>query len=405
MKTSFDRNRIDEQHLEELLGLESSKIGFYAEVKQKIQELEAANLHLWVKQNELQAVFDAIGDGLLIFDAEGIVQYQNERCPELFSGENLLGRSCAELFHPGRRSAHSECPVEGALRGERGQLALSTGPAGRPRYLETTATPIEGPQGRPPRARVFVRDVTEKRLQELHLVQVEKMSSIGVLAAGVAHEINNPLASVGLYAEALLRRMEEPPLQGTPGLEVFGEYLGVIVREAHRCKDIIDTLLSFSRKSEGSVSTVALNELVREVVELVEHRARQEQVGIQQDLGEELPPVLGDPAGLRQVVLNLTINALQAVTVKGPGRVLLSTRREPERIVLRVSDTGCGIPPETLDQIWDPFYTTKPVGQGLGLGLSVTYNIVRKHGGEISVESEMGAGSTFTVRLPVEAAP
>jgi PAS domain S-box-containing protein len=396
-----ERNPVDRPFLEQLLGLDSSKIGFYAEVKQKIQELESTNLDLWTKKNELQAVFNAIGDGVLIFDSDGIVQYRNDACPQIADGDTLLGKTCEDVFHPGHRLGRKSCPVEAALRGQSESISFTATVAGSTRHFEATATPILDPQGYPSRVLLLLRDVTEKRLQELQLLQAEKMSSIGVLAAGVAHEINNPLNSVSLYAEALLRRIgEEEGADAHP--DIFKDYLAVIVREAHRCKGIIESLLSFSRRSDGSMGPVDLNPLVKEVLELVRHKARYEAVEMLEDLVNGLPFVCGDPAGLRQVILNLTMNALQAI--EGRGQVVISTRSEEEGVTLCVRDSGCGIPQELLDQIWAPFFTTKPVGQGLGLGLSLTYNIVRKHGGEIVVDSEPGRGSVFTVRLPLAGA-
>jgi PAS domain S-box-containing protein len=399
------RSAISEASLERLLGLESSKIGFYSEVKQKIRELESTNLDLRTKKNELQAVFDAIGDGVAIFDARARVQVRNHVCPRLFPTETLVGKHCGEIFHTESPSDPEHCPVERALTGESCQVAFSVDRGGRQtHYFEATATPIEDPMGQPTRALIFLRDVTERRLQELLLLQAEKMSSVGVLAAGVAHEINNPLTSVGGYAEALLRRLRERPVPSDdPEWDVFPRYLEVIVREAHRCKAIIESLLSFSRKSDGAMGTVDLKALVHEVLQLLHHRARYEEVEISERIRPDLPPLRGDAAGLRQVVLNLVLNALQAI--EGSGAVEIQARQEGDLVLLEVRDTGCGIPQDVLEQIWDPFFTTKKVGHGLGLGLSVTYNIVRRHGGRIQVESRPGQGSKFTVSLPLQQEP
>ncbi len=395
------RNRVGQETLGRLLGLESSKIGYYAEVKQKIQELETINLDLRTKKNELQAVFDSIRDGVLVFGPDGRVQHFNHVCPALLQVEALSGTGCRNLFHPDRERAPDACPVERALRGDTCTVSFTTGEGPRTRFFEASAAPILDPFGRPARALVLLRDVTERRLREIQLLQAEKLSSVGLLAAGIAHEINNPLASVGLYAEALQRRFRESPeLARDPRLEDFPEYLAVIVREAHRCKAIIESLLSFSRRSDGSMGPVDLGALVREVLQLVGHRAQYEEVEIRTCFPSHLPPVRGDAAALRQVVLNLTLNALQAI--EGAGRVDIEARARGDRVALRVRDTGSGIPREHLDQIWAPFFSTKAVGQGLGLGLSVVYNIVMKHGGEVGVESEPGQGSTFTVLLPVD---
>ncbi len=393
------RRPIDENHLERLLGLESSKIGFYAEVKQKIRELEAINRDLRVRTNELQAVFGAIKDGLAVFDADGRLQYSNHVWAAIFPDSLLEPATCRRFFHPAAEGEPSDCPVSGALRGEAREASLTIeGPDGT-RYLETTATPIADADGRFARALVFLRDVTEKRLRELQLLQAEKLTSLGVLAAGVAHEINNPLNSVAGYAEALQRRLRDhPELASDPRLEDFPEYLEVIVREVYRCKGIIDSLLSFSRKSEHGSGPVDVRELIGEVVQLLGHMARYHDVDLRVDAAGPVPCVLGDPAALRQVILNLATNALQAVG-KG-GQVWLRTFPRGDSVVFEVEDNGPGIPGNLLERIWDPFFTTKGVGQGLGLGLSVSYNIVRRHRGEISVHSEVGRGTRFTVVLP-----
>ena len=396
------RTKIDESTLERLLGLDSSKIGFYSEVKQKIHELETANLGLRNKSSELQAVFDSIVDGILIYDNKGYVQHRNHVCPRLFPQQTLVGRHCRDLFHPDSDSAPQTCPVERALMGERVEISTtSTDPAGRMLYLDITATPIEDLLSDNSRALVFIRDVTEKRLQELQLVQAEKLSSIGILAAGVAHEINNPLTSVAGYAEALLRRFrDESTLSSDPRLEDFSRYLQVIIRESYRCKGIIDSLLSFSRKSDGSFCSVDLNGILQEVLELVRHKSRYEKIEVRTNLQDDLPAVNGDPSGLRQVFMNLLLNAHQAI--KDSGCVDITTAwTDTSTITVSIHDTGCGISRENLDQIWDPFFSTKEVGSGLGLGLAITYNIIKRHGGDIVVESTSGQGTTFTVRIPL----
>lgn len=393
------RSTVDEASLDRLLGLTSSKIGFYSEVKQKIQELEAANLGLRTKSRELQAVFDAISDGVAIYDSNGCVEHRNHICPGMFPVETLIGRPCGNLFHPETPSAE-HCPVERALKGESVQVSFTSSYSGSDtRYFDATVTPIEDGNGRH-RALMFLRDVTDRRSQELQLMQAEKMSSLGVLAAGVAHEINNPLTSVAGYAEALLRRFrDDPEFFRDERLDVFRKYLEVIMGETYRCKGIIDNLLTFSRKSDGSISRVNLNEMVQDVLDLVRFKTRYEHVEVIEQLQQDLPPVLGDGAGLRQVFMNLLLNAHQAI--KGAGVVEITTSHTDSMGVVQIKDSGCGIPPDQLSLIWNPFFTTKSVGQGLGLGLAITYNIVQRQGGEIHVESQQGKGSTFTVRLPL----
>ena len=226
------------------------------------------------------------------------------------------------------------------------------------------------------------------------------MSSIGVLAAGVAHEINNPLTSVAGYAEALQRRFrDDPSLVGDQRLLEFPKYLDVIVREVYRCKGIIESLLSFSRKSDGSFAQVDLNMIIGEVLELLQHKGRDERVTLVNNLRDPLPPVLGDASALRQVFLNLVMNAFQAIPESGTVR--LETDFNATEVVARVIDNGCGIEPGMLDQIWNPFFTTKGVGKGQGLGLAITYDIIEKHHGSIEVHSLKGVGSEFHVKIPL----
>ncbi|CAG0934043.1 partial two-component system, NtrC family, sensor kinase, partial [Planctomycetaceae bacterium] len=312
------------------------------------------------------------------------------------------GTSCQAMFHPDTPSLPQGCPVERALRGERVETSqVSVREGGKTRYVDITATPIKDALGEKDRALVFFRDVSEKRLQEMHLIQTEKMSAIGVLAPGLAHEINNPLTSVAGYAEALQRRFrDEPGLKDDFRLDVFPQYLDVIVRESYRCKGIIDNLLSFGRTSDGAFIAVDINGVLREILELLEHQPSYRQIHVATSLKEDLPPVLGDPSGLRQVCMNLLINAHQAITDGGTVEVTTDLA-DDDMVSVQIRDTGCGIPQETIERIWDPFFTTKKVGKGIGLGLALTYNIVKRHGGEISAESRNNEGSRFTVKLPV----
>ena len=392
--------RVGTLFIDSLLGLESSKIGFYSEVKQKIQELEAVNLGLRFKQMELQAIFDAISEGVVIYDSRKLVQHRNHVCPQIFPRETLVGTGCRALFHPESKLAPETCPVEKALAGQHCQWSFTASAEkhDRKQFFEVTATPIEDPGGGY-RALIFLRDVTQKRIQELNLLQSEKMSSIGFLAAGVAHEINNPINSVAGYAEALQRRLKScPDLLDDQRLEDFGPYLEVIVREVYRCKSIIDNLLSFSRKSDGGQGRVDLNAIIREVLQLLNHKSRYENILVREYMTEPLPVMHGDAGALRQVFLNLMLNAMQAIT--GDGTIEVSTRYAVGWLEASVTDDGSGIPAELIDQIWNPFFTTKTVGKGSGLGLALVYDIVKTHGGEIAVASTVGKGTEFIVRFP-----
>ncbi|WP_020676756.1 PAS domain-containing sensor histidine kinase [Geopsychrobacter electrodiphilus] len=369
---------------------------------QDITPRKQAESELRNKTNELQAIFDSIGDGIAVYDHTGMIQHHNLISPQLFPQEILPGKFCAEVFHPDKNHMPQLCPVELALKGERVDSCLALEREGQEtRQLEITATPIKDAQGEHNRALVFFRDVTAKRQQELHLIQTEKMSSIGVLATGIAHEINNPLTSVAGFAEALQRRFrEEPKLKEDLRLSDFPRYLEVIVRESYRCKGIIDHLLSFGRKSDGGPVKVEINIVLEEILELLKYLPGYQKIQVITRMSPDLPPVLGDPSGLRQVFMNLLVNAYHAID--GPGLVEVTTEpRDNEMIAVLVRDTGCGMAPNILERIWEPFFTTKEVGKGVGLGLALTYNIVKRYGGEIRLESKLGEGSQFTVLLPV----
>ncbi len=370
---------------------------------QDITERKQVEVRLRNKKNELQAIFDAVNDGVFVFDHNGSLQHFNHICEKFFPETVLTAGGCRDIFHPELAFSPNDCPVELALHGERVETSLVSVRDGHDtRYIDITANPIKDEFGEKTRALVFMRDVTLKRVQEMQLIQTEKMSSIGVLATGVAHEINNPLTSVAGYAEALLRRFrDEPTLAMDSRLNEFPKYLEVIVREAYHCKGIIGSLLNFGRKSDGLNYRVNLNDLLSETIELIKHQPNYGDMVVVAGLDENIPDILGDPASLRQVFMNLLINACHAI--KAGGRVeLVSTYAEQEHaVIIQVRDTGCGIAHEIIDRIWDPFFTTKDVGKGIGLGLALSYNIVKSHGGEISVKSSQGEGSQFTVRLPV----
>ncbi|HEY5672456.1 MAG TPA: PAS domain-containing protein [Malonomonas sp.] len=369
---------------------------------QDITSRKQAEVDLRNKTNEMQAIFDSIGDGIVVYDNVGTIQHHNLISPQLFPLQTLPGKTCRDIFHADAPYLPLICPVERALKGERVDTSLVVEREGQKScHLDITATPIKDALGEKNRALVFFRDVTEKRLQEMHLTQTEKMSSIGVLATGIAHEINNPLTSVAGFAEALQRRFrDEPELKADQRLDDFPHYLEVIIRESYRCKGIIDHLLSFGRKSDGIAVKVDINRALTEILELLKYQPNYQKVQVVSNLKSNLPRVLGDPSGLRQVLMNLLVNAHQAFD--GQGLIEVSTETAAGGMVaVVIRDTGSGIDPSIQERIWDPFFTTKEVGSGIGLGLALTYNIVKRCGGDIQLKSKPGEGSQFTVLLPV----
>lgn len=239
----------------------------------------------------------------------------------------------------------------------------------------------------------------ERALLDVRMLQSHKLASLGELTAGIAHEINNPLAIIGREAEWLQHLISTTePATGFPREELL-ESVGEVVVQVNRCREITQNLLSFARKMEPIFQRVDVNRLVEDMVKLVETETQGKGIEIIRDYQQTLHPIMTDPPGLRQVILNLLNNARQAI--EGKGRITIRTRAlEDGRVQIAVEDTGCGIPKEHLPRIFDPFFTTKAHGKGTGLGLSISHGLVDRLGGRIWVRSEPGLGSTFVVELP-----
>ncbi|WP_022662992.1 sensor histidine kinase [Paucidesulfovibrio longus] len=240
----------------------------------------------------------------------------------------------------------------------------------------------------------------QKDMMNEQVIEAGKLASLGELAAGIAHEINNPVAIMVEEAGWIQDLMEEEDLRAMENSQEVLRALGQIRTQGGRCKEITHKLLSFARKIDPTMKTVHINELIEEMAALSEQRARFANVHIVTELAEALPPIEASPSELQQVFLNLINNAIDAMDHEG-GQLKVTTRREENQVVISVSDTGQGIPKANLQKIFDPFFTTKAVGKGTGLGLSICYGIIQKMGGEISVSSVLDVGTTFHIRLPL----
>ncbi|MCZ6551727.1 MAG: ATP-binding protein [candidate division NC10 bacterium] len=240
-----------------------------------------------------------------------------------------------------------------------------------------------------------------RRSQDL-LLRQEKLASLGRLAAGLAHEINNPLSSVAGFAEALQRRAQAERLHELEKFQDVPEYLALIQQEVGRASAIVRRLLDFARQREPSFENLNLGSLIRETVALIRSQAVVTNKRIELNLPRNLPVVQADRHMLQQVFLNLLTNALDAI--EGEGEVRIAAFPAPGQVEVVLQDTGCGIPREHLARIFDPFFTTKDVGKGTGLGLAICQGILEQHGGSIEVRSDgLGTGTTVAVRLPVAA--
>jgi signal transduction histidine kinase len=232
-------------------------------------------------------------------------------------------------------------------------------------------------------------------LAQAQLVQSEKMAAFGQLGAGIAHEVKNPLAGILGYTQLSLRKVEaETPLH---------KNLLIIEKETKRCKEIIESLLKFARQEKYNLEAIDINHVIEDAADIVDHQLGINQVSLEKDLGQGLPHIRGNANQIQQVLMNLMINAQQAMD-GAPGIVTLSSRLlDTGQIELRVRDNGPGMNEEVKARLFEPFFTTKSAGKGTGLGLSVSFGIIKEHHGEIRIESEPGAGATFIITLPVEA--
>jgi two-component system, NtrC family, sensor kinase len=389
--------------LDDLIGVEYTRLGFFKELQQKIAELEVSNFELARRQRQIQAILDGISDVMVVLSLDFQIVSVNHEFIKVFGVSAPEGMQCYQVFRHAQRPCNS-CPVVSARDDNQicRHLAIYS-VAGKNRHFEITASPLRNPDGKPSLILILMRDVTlEKELQAKYY-QSQQMATIGVLAAGVAHEINNPLTAISGFAEGLRRRL--PRLQRKIDEELmddFGEYLGIILKECQRCQEIVQNLLTFGRQTTFEANSVDLNAVVKDTLKLLHNQLKHQRKDLVRVVVEEsLPLIRGDESQLKQVILNLLFNAFDATNEKGVI-ILRTYEHDQDWVVLSVEDSGLGIPSEHIDKLFEPFFTTKPVGKGVGIGLSTCYNIVHKHGGEILVESEVGKGSTFIVRLPRE---
>ena len=237
------------------------------------------------------------------------------------------------------------------------------------------------------------RESSLKKAQHA-LVQSEKMAAVGTLSAGLAHEVKNPLSAVLGYAQLSKRKLDQP--------EALEKHLDIIETETKRCNEIISNLMQFSRQEKGEHTQISVNDVVEKSMAIVDHQLSLKNVRIESELTGNMPQICGNANQLQQVLMNLMINAQQAIGDDG-GTVELATLHKSQSVLITVSDTGPGMDDEVAKKIFEPFFTTKPAGKGTGLGLSVTYGIIKDHGGEISVQRASSGGAKFVIELPLDA--
>ena len=368
--------------------LENARL--YRQLRDKADELDRM-------RSFNQNIVESLEDGVLVTDVDDRVVRWNSAMVRMYGvlAEDAIGRTLDELF---------EAPVVDAVRAARrgspdgatlSHLRLTTRGPEEPRALLVNATvaPLRSTDGLIAEAGgtiAMLADITSRVQMEEQLQISEKMASIGVLAAGVAHEVNTPLTGISSFTQMLL--------EGAAPDDPRTRLLEKIERQTFRAAKIVNSLLNLSRPAAAGLTErapVDVNTIIEDVLALLEHQLEIANIKVRRELAAGPVRVLGAEHTLQQVFLNLFLNARDAMP-RG-GWLSIATRQEDGRVITDVSDTGSGIAPENLARIYDPFFTTKATGQGTGLGLSITYGIVREHGGTLACESTVGQGTRFTV--------
>jgi two-component system NtrC family sensor kinase len=354
----------------------------YSSLEQKA--LEIARL-----KDFSENIVESLNVGVLAIDLGGIVESWNSRMEQLFGvvRQDAVGRQLHSLL-PGELA--SEIAVrkdEEQVTGIYKQRLLHQG-----KYLtlNVSITPLVSKSGERIGRLLLFDDVTQRERMEEQMSQTEKLTSLGLLAAGVAHEVNTPLAVISNYIQMLAKQMPE----GDPRQALIEK----IVKQTFRASEIVNNLLNFSRTGSAELSDIDVNRVVEETLSLVEHPLKTSQVQIVKQLGQTLPAVRGSANKLQQVFLNLFLNARDAMP--GGGMLEVRTAAHNGSVEIEIADTGAGIPREHIHRIFDPFFTTKATGRGTGLGLSISYGIIKEHSGKIDVRSTPGKGTSFHVEFP-----
>jgi len=368
-----------------------------AAIKRYIEQLAASKAVLEKSETKYRRIFEDSMDLIFVADHEGrlrdinpagvrMLGYDARR--SLMAAETLL--SILEDPHEGRELM-SETQARGFVKDR--ECALRTRSGGELAALLSMTVRLDA-AGRVTEYEGIVKDITQRKLMHRQLLQADRLASVGQLAAGVAHEINNPLGLILGYTQLLLRE--------APQAEAVEEDLQTIEKQTRNCKKIVEDLLNFARKSGTQMGAVNVNDALSAVIDVVRNQLELDSIVIQTQLDDDLPDIAGDSEKLKQVFMNLLINARQAIGTNGRISIASGAAADGRTVMITVTDDGPGIAPDIQDKIFDPFFTTKPTGQGTGLGLSVSYGIIEDHQGEIEVASEVGRGTTFHIRLPVD---
>ena len=355
----------------------------YSSLEQKALEIERL-------KDFSENIVESLNVGVLAVDLDGIVDSWNTQMEQLIgvARQEAVGRRLGDVLPAPLVSEIAAREGDEQVTGIHKQRLEHNG---RRLVVNVSITPLVSKSGERIGRLILFDDVTQRERTEEQMVQSEKLTSLGLLAAGVAHEVNTPLAVISNYIQMLARQL--------PGDDPRHTLIDKIVKQTFRASEIVNNLLNFSRTGAGEYAEVDVNRVVEETLSLVAHPLKTAQIQVVKHLGEQVPAVRGSANRLQQVFLNLFLNARDAMPSGGMLEVRTGTHNGA--VEIEVSDTGAGIPREHIHRIFDPFFTTKGSGRGTGLGLSVSYGIIKEHAGKIDVRSAPGKGTSFHLEFPV----
>lgn len=353
------------------------------------QEVEERTAKLKKSEEKHRTLIETMNDGMWTTDENRITTFANKKMGEIlgYSTEELIGKDVFSFFD----EKNQEILREELARRPKGESSVyeidMMTKAGGSATVLIAGSPLFDENGNFEGSFAVVTDITERKRLERMVHQSEKLASLGQLAAGIAHEINNPLTNISLNTEILLKKVDDAQIKEK--LEEIGDQVGTAA-------SIIRGLLDFSRQIEPEVKAIDINKVLAKTLNMLSFQLKD--IDVIKDFGPHTPKIKADAGQLQQVFVNMLVNSIQAMP-RG-GALQISTRLEDSHVIVGISDTGHGIPEEHLGKVFDPFFTTRDGIRGTGLGLSICYGIIEEHGGDIEVKSMPGKGTTFTIKLP-----
>jgi two-component system NtrC family sensor kinase len=398
--------------------------------------IDAEHQKLRLRNKEIETILNSIQDFIIVISPTMEIEEVNQAFLEQMghSQEEIIGKKCYDIFQKLDSQCNVDfikCPLNKVIQSRKPsqQVLTRVDREGQQRHLDVKIFPVWEKEGKISKFIEVSRDISDSRkeeeemtrrlekmvedrtreLKETHfkLLHQDKMASLGKLSASVVHEINNPISGILSLVMLMNRIMEGGALQQKDA-EQFGQYLKLMETETRRISRIVSNLLAFSRHSKMEFGSVKLNQLIEKTLFLNANLLKLHSIKVEEHLAPDLPDLTGSEDRLQQVFMNLVSNAAEAMEAVPGDRVLrIETRqmREKECVSVVFADTGVGIPQENLSKLFEPFFSTKKKGKGVGLGLSVAYGIIQEHGGSIHVQSEEGRGTTFTIELPLKIDP